>query len=440
MAFVHSQSCECAKSELDLFTIPPTQTSIESGCYVEYNPISSIAHGTPIEFLVTGSGQDYIDMANTQLYVRAQILRANNEAIDNTNHVGPVNNLLHSMFSEVDIKLNDTLITSTNNTYAYRSYLETLLSYGSEAKSSQLTASLYYKDKSGSMDENNPHAQDARNLGFVKRHSFFEAGRIVDLIGCIHSDLFFQDKYIPSDVGLKIRLVRNKDAFCLMAGAADAGYKLKIHDCKLYVRKVKLSPSVYMAHAKALEMSNAKFPIKRVVCKTFTVPTGNLDFSQENLFNGQLPTRLVLGCVDNDSFNGTFTKNPFNFKHYNVTQVKVFMDGQQMHIKPLELNFAQNQYITAYMSLYSGTGKYKKDEGNLIDREDFSNGYALYAFDLTPDLAEAGHFNLIKEGSIRVDFKFANGLPNTINVIAYAEFENIIEIDRTRNIIFDYSN
>jgi len=28
MAFVHEQSCECTKSELDLFSAPPTQTSV----------------------------------------------------------------------------------------------------------------------------------------------------------------------------------------------------------------------------------------------------------------------------------------------------------------------------------------------------------------------------------------------------------------------------
>ena len=29
MAFIHEGSCECTKSELDLFSVPPTQTSIE---------------------------------------------------------------------------------------------------------------------------------------------------------------------------------------------------------------------------------------------------------------------------------------------------------------------------------------------------------------------------------------------------------------------------
>ena len=157
MAFVHPQSCECTKSELDLFIVPPTQTSIEAGSFIEYNPIATISQGTPIEFSITGGGQDYVDLSSTQLYVRAQIIRANNEPIDDGDHVGPVNLFLHSLFSEVDITLNDTLVTASNNTYAYRSYLETILSYSNAAKTSQLTSALYYKDNAAHFEDANPH-------------------------------------------------------------------------------------------------------------------------------------------------------------------------------------------------------------------------------------------------------------------------------------------
>ena len=187
MAFVHPQSCECSKSELDLFAVPMTQTAIESGSWLEYNPNSLLNDGTPIEFFVSGTGSDYIDLANTQLYVRAQVLRVDGTPIDNAHHVAPVNLLLHSMFSEVDLKLNDTLVSSTNNTYAYRAYIETLLSYGESAKQSQLTSSMYYKDVAGSMEESNPHDAGALNLGMKKRHALVNAGRVVDLLGCIHS-------------------------------------------------------------------------------------------------------------------------------------------------------------------------------------------------------------------------------------------------------------
>jgi hypothetical protein len=92
------------------------------------------------------------------------------------------------------------------------------------------------------------------------------------------------------------------------------------------------------------------------------------------------------------------------------------------------------------MSLFDGTGKENRDEGNDIDRSDCADGYALYPFDLSPDLSENDHFNLVRQGTVRVDLKFALALPHTVTVIAYAEFENIIEVDRNRNVVFDFNN
>ena len=81
----------------------------------------------------------------------------------------------------------------------------------------------------------------------------------------------FQERLLPSDIGVRLKLQRSKDSFALMAHGAAPTYKLQITECKLLVRKVRVSPSVYLGHAKQMEVDNAKYPITRVICKTFTV-------------------------------------------------------------------------------------------------------------------------------------------------------------------------
>ena len=195
IALIHENSCECAKSELDLFFVPPTQTSIESGMYVEYHPISSLTSGAPIEFDVSSSGDDYMDLTNSLLHVRVKITKSDGSNIAANETVGPINNFLHSLFSQVDVTLNGTLITSSTNTYAYRAYLETLLSYGPAAKRSQLTAALFYKDEAGKMDKPNPRANDAadKNSGLGTRADFSAESKEIDLIGRIDSNMLFQE-------------------------------------------------------------------------------------------------------------------------------------------------------------------------------------------------------------------------------------------------------
>ena len=81
-----------------------------------------------------------------------------------------MNLFLHSLFSQVDVSLNERLISPSTNTYPYRAMIETLLNYDEDAKSSQLSMALFYKDTPGKMDAVNPVADNAdANLGLKAR-------------------------------------------------------------------------------------------------------------------------------------------------------------------------------------------------------------------------------------------------------------------------------
>ena len=85
-------------------------------------------------------------------------MNAEGEALGATADVAPVNFWLHALFSQIDMTLKDTLVTNSNNTYPYKAYL----SFGTESKQSQLTASIWYKDT-------NNFSLDQNNKGYVKR-------------------------------------------------------------------------------------------------------------------------------------------------------------------------------------------------------------------------------------------------------------------------------
>ena len=430
-------ACECVKSELDLFSKPLFQSSIEDGQWVEHHPIASISDNGPIEFFVSGSGEDYIDLANTYLYVQAKILKQDNTNLTGTDIAAPVNNWMHSLFSQVDVSLNETLITPSSQTYAFRSYIENLISYSEEAKATQLSSILWSKDTNKYLDS----LVLAENTGLKKRNEFTKESKLVEMMGRLHVDLFHQDRYLLNGIDMKLRLIRSRDVFSLMAkitAATLTSAKVSIVQAALFVRKTKLNPAIQIAHVKALDKGTAKYPIRRVDCKVFTVSQGSRSVNQENVFLGQLPKRLVIGMVDNDAFNGAYEKNPFHFKHNKLNFLALYVDGHQVPSKPLKPDFANEKFVRSYINLFAATGKMNEDEGNNITRADFANGFTLFAFDLTPDLSE-GHFNLIKRGNLRIEMQFAESLPTTTNIVVYAEFENCIEIDRSRNVLFDYS-
>jgi len=154
---------------------------------------------------------------------------------------------------------------------------------------------------------------------------------------------------------------------------------------------------VFLVHAEALQNSTAKYGIKSTVCKALAILQNFGDVTFEKVVLGQFPTQLIVGLVSNTAFNGSRRHNPFNFQHYNLLEIAVYLDGQQQHVlKQIQPNYEGNLYICAYNSLFSGTSKLNRDEGNSISRDDYKDGYALYAFDLTTELGEDNHFNLVK--------------------------------------------
>ncbi|XP_014299299.1 uncharacterized protein F54H12.2-like [Microplitis demolitor] len=174
MAFLHIHSWECAKSELELFSLPTTQSAIEGSQWVYYKPISSLTDNSPIEFAVQEQGDEYIDLAHTMLSVRVTIklnspttaaaAAAAVAATTTPPKVGSVNKLLHSMFNQVDVLFNQKPVSIPNNLYAYRAHIATLLNYDYDAKESHLTTVGCAEDTPGKFDD----AADA-NEG-LKKH------------------------------------------------------------------------------------------------------------------------------------------------------------------------------------------------------------------------------------------------------------------------------
>ena len=107
--------------------------------------------------------------------------------------------------------------------------------------------------------------------------------------------------------------------------------------------------------------------------------------------------------------------------------------------KPLKLNFDDKLFVTAYNTLFSGTGQLRGNSRSIIKREDYSERYTVILADLTP--FEIGYnFDLKAKGTLSIDLVFKSPLTATISVLVYAEYDNVIEIDSNRNVIKDWSN
>lgn len=85
MSFLSEDNKEIGQPmELSIFSSPPNHVAISNITYTEERPISSIINeSTPIEIVISGAGNDYIDLSRSRLHVKMQILKADGS------HLGP---------------------------------------------------------------------------------------------------------------------------------------------------------------------------------------------------------------------------------------------------------------------------------------------------------------------------------------------------------------
>ena len=485
MSYVHPFSKRCDKSEVDLFSVPPTQQSLERGRWVDYAPLSSVENrDNAITFLIAGT-DEYIDLSKTILTVTGKVTLKDGTsklAGGGQSNVAPVNNFLHSLFRQVDVYLNGKQVTPAMGTYAYRSYIETLLNYDVSAKESQFSSALYYKDTAGEMDSNGSgpstetinyklagvdntsmgnnaslknYIPGSGNQGFTKRHKFIRNGNQFVLSGPIFADIFMTDRLLLNMMDLKVVLNRSADAFCLMEignSSSPIEPKVQFIDVILKVRKVKVDETVSDGVERMLKQTPALYPIRRVECKILTIPAELPNIRQDNIFSGIIPKSFVFGLVHVDAYNGTYGKNPYNFAHFGVTNVSLTANGQEIPFKQLTLKYpkaangevdpatdTELDFDEAYNTLFSGTGKIYSNAGLDISRDDYPGGYALYAFDLTPDMCKSSdYFNTVQRGSLTLALSLEKQ-KDPIGMVCYGDFENVIRIDSERNAIYDIS-
>ena len=114
---------------LNLFRVPPTDISIASYRMV---PISPFTTGiNPVDFQIDPQ-EDFVDLSRSYIELEWTLKKiAAGQAVNTlrADHTYLVNNIAHSLFKQINVRLNGTLISPQTDTYHYKAYFETLLNY-----------------------------------------------------------------------------------------------------------------------------------------------------------------------------------------------------------------------------------------------------------------------------------------------------------------------
>ena len=163
----------------------------------------------------------------------------------------------------------------------------------------------------------------------------------------MHSEIFNQGRLLLNGLLLKLTFQRQKSSFTLLSTVENPTFKVSFQEVIFCLRKVQLSPKKFQSIQQRLDKTPALYPINRVEIKTHSVAQDLSLLNWENAILGQMPNRVFTAMVDNAAFTGSYTKNPFFFKHNHLTSLAAYVNGKSIPANPITLDFWNGDFLEA---------------------------------------------------------------------------------------------
>jgi hypothetical protein len=424
-----NDSTELTSSGLDVFSVPPVDTILKEGKTVYYYPVTSVTDSGPYEFQIIRDPEHFIHLPLTRLEGELEIKKADGTAVAAEDKCSVANLFPQTIFKQVECELNGTEVCDLSTpTYAYKSFFETHLTYGTSAKDTHLYCSMYHKDTPGKET-----ATDDSNEGAKERKARTQNQKI-HFSNIIHSDFFQCHKYLIPNTDIKLKFIRNSDSFSLI-GEAGKAYLIKVNNLRLMVRKIKIDPAYQQRIEAQLATTPALYNITQSKIKTFNIPAGATSLEIPNIIQGNLPRSVHIGFVSNGTFNGSINTNPFKFHHHNVNSFNIKINGVPVRSIPFTPDFtAKSGALLEYRWFMDNCGIQHENESNGITYDDFVNNTAIWNFDLTADWCNSFHLHETKTGSMDVTVGFSTAPASPLYMIVYSCYNSAIAIDADRNV------
>jgi len=135
-----------------------------------------------------------------------------------------------------------------------------------------------------------------------------------------------------------MKLTKARSNFYLMKKTADSKTTFKFLNAKLYVIRIRPNPALLFAYHSALSKRGIeRYIMTRVELKTFTFSSGMKSLSIDNTVLEPIPKRLLFTMVKNIYFLGSLDTNRYNFRHYDLNNFTLFVNGKQFPKEGLSL-------------------------------------------------------------------------------------------------------
>lgn len=428
---------------LEIFSQLPVQNAIEETKTYRFTPYAQLNTGSNYEIKVTSSANEFIPLDKIRLRVKFRVNLRRTDNLDvvatDWDKVSVVNNFLHSLWSQIDVFLGDTPITSSLQTYPYLAYMMTLFDTPKRQQDTSKALAMYTDDNMSTASKDTP--VKSRSDQIKADSAPFGTGKMIALQDYLYVDPFKIPLDMLGKIEMTVRLIPAKTEFLFMVSDNKLIPSIEFNEIQLVVEKHRINGSVMGGIYGALSTNAAKYPYKRREVRSYTIENGTTSKNIDNMIIGQMPQKLFLAFANNQAVTGSLTKNPFYFGNYKIDYLQCYINGDPVRTEPYQPDFDNNIYDDEYLEFLRITGNLNSHPLTTITPSKWQYGFTIFAFDATQDKSEGfdktGYLNIRKEGFLRISMRFKQALTESVNCLLFAIFDNQLGFDTYRNVYMD---
>ena len=464
---------------LDLTAVPPVDKSFTGNDVFFIKPIAMSPNG-PYDFEIPASAlNQYTELSTIRMLGSFSVKKSDGSGVAENAQLGLINYYPNSLWRSIEVEVNGkTLPQLTNTHYAYKAYIEHLISHDQLTCDSKLGEFCWTPNVQATITDYHNVIQRPGAVNMVNRYRdglfYFDIE--------LHFDFLAVFRLFPPGNNIRFKFTRNSDDFVLWypkgveqpvppaytvgepkpdvdgnapatgneAGAREAEinqinaanqveaernlvrYKIVMKNLELQVKKLEVAEPIVKNHrAQIIKGASFNFPFVRTEVKTWQLPSGsNTDFIQ-GMFKGFLPSFLIVTLLDSKAFNGDRFMDPFYFKTFQLKRFTVYKNGKSVPTRPYYPS--EEGYTRMYQDFLDNLG----NRGNVvagarITYDMYKTNSFMVCADLTPEGCKSWVTHSPEFGDISCDINTGDHT-EAITVMGFASYNTLYSIQGVPN-------
>ena len=403
-------------------------SSIENRSCRDYLPVNSLTSSrleeSYLEFIISPSEKEFINLDSILLELKIKItLKEGGELKEGEeeSELTVIDGLGHTIISRCNVYLNGTPVETSTSKGIYE-YCKTIISLGDEEYKHLGMLNLYKPQDANIVDGVEegyfaaPHAEESNIIDRCKN--------VIQTLAPLRLDIANGDFYLLDNVEMRIRIDLQPASYIILSHQPEKfSYSLQL--AKLHVERVTPSTNALLSLNSSMlkDHSQIEYIFDRPVVKNFVINSGMNQFVQENIFNGFIPSKLIIFFVSQDGNTGNYKRNPLHFHHRYVNSIRLDVNGQLHAVS--EGSFPNNYALFLHNTIKT-CGSVNK-----ITYTNFPSGRSIFAFDLSESSCD-DTLRVDKAGNLRLRIEFGQTLSENVHAYIIGTFSASVKIDSNR--------